>query len=82
MSLYGVMVPVVDDYGNTTFARHGARTKNLWVADKAARARSGRVIDLDTLERVSDFYVEPAPAPRLGREEYRAAKLAAQIFRV
>ncbi len=81
MSLYAVMEPVADDYGNRTFTRSGAPTKNLYTADRAARRKSGRVIDLSTYECLSDFTVEPAPEPSLGRAEYRAKRNFAQVFK-
>ena len=81
MSLYAVMEPVID-YGHCQWVRTGAPTRNLFTADKAARRRNGRVIDLDSNRVIADFWTEPEPAPSLGRAEYRAKRAAAQIFRV
>lgn len=82
MSLYAVMEPVID-YGQVHWARSGAPTQNLVVADKRAHARGGRVVDLGGGNRiVSDFWVEPEPEPKasLGLAEYRQKRAIAQLF--
>lgn len=80
MSLYAVMEPV-QSYGQCQWVRTGAPTQNLFTADKRARRRQGRVIDLNSYEVVADFWVEPEPKPSLGRAEYRQARAIAQLFK-
>ena len=80
MSLYAVMEPVVA-YGQCHWARAGAPTQNLTVADKRAHEKNGRVVDLDAGNKViADFYVEPEPAPTVSRAEYRQSRAMAQLF--
>jgi hypothetical protein len=79
MSLYAVMEPIVE-YGTCHWVRRGAPTQNLFTADKVARRRQGRVIDLNNFEVVADFWVEPEPEVKLPSREYRQARAMACLF--
>jgi hypothetical protein len=73
------MEPIVE-YGTCHWVRRGAPTQNLFTADKVARRRQGRVIDLNNFEVVADFWVEPEPEVKLSTKEYRQARAMACLF--
>lgn len=73
------MEPVVE-YGQCQWVRSGAPTMNLFTADQRARRKAGRVIDLNSYQVIADFWVEPEPAPKLEKREYRQARAIAHLF--